>query len=413
MKTKALIISLLTFSFFCAYSQGNVYVYPYSYTESQEGNKQSTKWGLVNSQNEIITEPIYDYVWFFPNQKHNSYTKFRQKNENGNFKFGLMDKQGKIVVDPQEIEIFYDGNGVFYYQYKGDTLEIREIDSGQLVHASDSISDLTGCTGIAIIEVMRKKHYDYYAVFKNKAVKKIRVYGGYNQSPYTIEERYDGCSILFTEGGIFNCLGEKIEYNAFEAEFTDQVIEESSFEDGGMFSSGTINSGGNQKTNVVEKRFENETIFPIKKEKEVLCYIIKPNLLVSPNGDTLFYNKKAILKSLKRKGDSHYKGGPYDKVFIKNGAYFHFTLISLLSIKGEELLKPEYKVIEFYDSISDRLASRSSSFVVRSRSNDINSIQKQINLPGDLLYIVHKSGYGGFYSFSWAGNHLPKKCNCL
>lgn len=411
MKTKALIISLFTFTCFFLNAQG--FVYPYSYSDNPKEREQNTKWGLVNSDNQTITEPTYDYIWFFPNQKHNSYTKFRQKNEKGDFKFGLIDKQGEIVVGPQEVEVFYDGNGVFYYQYVGETLEIREINSGQLVHASDSVDNFTGCSGIVIIKVLQNRYYYHYAVFKNKSVKKLDVYGGANQSPYTIDERSDGCSILFTEGGTFNCLGEKIEYSDLDIEFTDQTIRESSFDDGGVFSSGTIKDRDFEKKNIVEKRFENETIFPIRKGKEVLGYIIKPNLLVSPNGDTLFYDKKAILRSLKRKGNSHYRGGPYDQVFIKNGAYFHFTLMSLLSIKGEELLKPEYKVIEFYDSISDRLASRNPGFVVRSSSDDINSIQKQINLPGDLLYIVHKSGYGGFYSFEWGVNHLPKNCNCL
>ncbi|GEM_PF-2122451 len=413
MKAKSLIICLFTFSFFCAYSQGTVY--PYSYTEKQEGGKKSTKWGLVNSQNEMITDPIYDYIWFFPNQKHNSFTKFRQKTKKGDFKFGLIDKRGKIAVEPQEREIYYDGNGVFYYQYVDETLEIREIISRKLVHASDSIYDLTGASGIVIIKVLQNRYYYHYAVFKNKSVKKLDVYGGANQSPYTINEHSDGCSKLFTEGGTFNCMGEKIEYRDLDLdiEFTDQAILESSFEDGRIFSSGTINGRGNEKTNVVEKRFENETIFPIRKEKELLCYIIRPNLLVSPNGDTLFYNKNANLSDLKRIVDIDYKEGPHDQVFIKNRTHPNYHLISLLNTKGEEILKPEYTIIDFYDSVYDRLGSRSSRFFVRSSSNDINSVQKQINLPGDLLYIVHKSGYGGFYSYRYDGNHLPKKCDCL
>ncbi|NBC24952.1 MAG: hypothetical protein GVX78_04980 [Bacteroidetes bacterium] len=408
MKTKALFISLFIFTVFFVNAQG--FVYPYSYSDNLKKSYHN-KWGLVNSQNQIITEPTYDYIWFFPNQKHNSYTKFRQKNEKGDLKFGLIDKQGEIVVGPQELELYYDGNGVFYYQYAGETLEIREINSGQLVHARDSIQDITGASGIVIIEVLQNRYYYHYAIFKNKSVKKLDVYGG--QSPYTIEGRRDGCSILFTEGGTFNCLGEKIEYSDLDIKFTDQRIRESSFDGGGSFSSGTIKDRDFEKKNIVEKRFENETIFPIRKEKEVRGYIIKPNLLVSPTGDTLFYDKKAVLRSLKRKGNSHYRGGPYDQLFIKNGAYFHFTLMSLLNMKGEQLLKPEYKLIEFYDSIYDRLASRNPGFVVISSSDDIHSIQKQINLSGDLLYIVHKSGYGGFYSFDFKVNRLPENCDCL
>jgi len=103
-------------------------VYPYEYQPDRDSSK-SKKYGLVNSNNEKITEPIYGLIDPFLNQEYNDYTLYytNQPNPPGSeYPYhsikGLIDKTGKVVDGVSDQHLVYDGNGRIAF-VAGDSLD--------------------------------------------------------------------------------------------------------------------------------------------------------------------------------------------------------------------------------------------------------------------------------------------------
>jgi hypothetical protein len=105
-------------------------VYPYEYSPVT-GSSEGKLCGLVSSNNEKITEPIYPVIEPFLNPAYNDYTVYRYKVDNppGSkhpyyMALGLIHKSGTIIPELQGLKFTYNGNGRLVYFTKDSVLTI-------------------------------------------------------------------------------------------------------------------------------------------------------------------------------------------------------------------------------------------------------------------------------------------------
>ncbi len=103
-------------------------VYPYDFCPVKNSS-EGRMYGLVNAENEKITEPLFGFIDPFLNQEYNDYTIYSTivANPPGSQYLyhdvkGLIDKEGKVVDGISDPYLVYDGNGRMAY-IPGDSLD--------------------------------------------------------------------------------------------------------------------------------------------------------------------------------------------------------------------------------------------------------------------------------------------------
>ncbi|HUR31279.1 MAG TPA: WG repeat-containing protein, partial [Saprospiraceae bacterium] len=109
---------------FYQFGFGQQNVFPYKFHD---------KYGIVDEEHNKITEPIFDYIQLFCNQKYNHYTQFSQNDANGKPLFGIIDQKGKIIVPASYTDLTYDGNGLYYFVRDADTIQIKQVSNNKII----------------------------------------------------------------------------------------------------------------------------------------------------------------------------------------------------------------------------------------------------------------------------------------
>ncbi|MBR9922371.1 MAG: WG repeat-containing protein [Bacteroidetes bacterium] len=97
-----------------------------------------SKFGLVDAEGEIVLEPVYDNISLFSNPYLNDFTLMRFDN-----KYGIINKKGEEIVPPKYEHMSYDGNGGFVWYYEDYPnmlgLHVFSLESGEVIYTADSL----------------------------------------------------------------------------------------------------------------------------------------------------------------------------------------------------------------------------------------------------------------------------------
>ena len=212
----------ISFVFFCFFSlnlfaqnQNMIQYYPFGKGE---------KWGIINSEREVVSKPKYDSIGFFNDIDRPGTTADVKKKG----KLGLIDIEGKIILKPKYDEISTAG------YHARDFMQIRKGDSWGLVNRT---------TGELKLKVEYEEIGQFYGLKKAAAViKKDGKYGVYSLekgmlTPFeydkiVVYDEWDRAAFELQKGDEISYVdndGNKTETLPLEEEmpaFVDQTLEE-------------------------------------------------------------------------------------------------------------------------------------------------------------------------------------------
>ncbi len=336
----------------------NSNIYPYSINQ---------KFGLIDENCNIILQPIFDTIKLFPNSLYNNITVFGEKDSDNKMKYGFIDKKGKIIMEAKYSNLFYNGNGAFYFI--SDSLKVSIISlktHEKLAFAKLKSVESSG----SIVGFTDLQTGDMNVIFKNGMVEKNIGLNFFNFTNIN-----DTCSYIQIRDKYYDCNHKKLS----EEEFGD---------DDAFISMIDYIDISDEIKNKFGKEYKLIPIYESGLDESeniisILCKNDTSNLLITSFGNLLFELNQPN-KNIEQ------------KKFNGLGNYLVFgneELKGLITPLGRIVLKEEFINIE--ESISD-----------------YNRVSKSFNMGDNYFKVTHKSGFGGFANKN-GKLFLPKECNCF
>ena len=368
-------------------------VYPYEFRPVKQSS-EGRKYGLVNAQNEKVTEPIFGLIDPFLNQEYNDYTLYYTSVANppgSQYPYhsvkGLLDKTGRVVVDVQDNNLVYDGNGRIAY-IPGDSLDtyFNLQTKKRFTRNSDErvVHIARGSTYYMLVFDLEKKVHTVINEHGSTWPVETKPYQGVayvktinNMPVYQIETL--NRTVLYFDGEGHEVSSEKI-YPEEEYEGVDENIPEPESE---LFSYGkgpTTTLSEESRKGILDKYPDYSIGKPIYEESGGIKFIEIKNQfdkigLVDLEGNLILeciYTKLTPLLS------DFNDDKMDDKFYVEISIYSNS---GLMNMNGKILFKPNFGFIQFNERVN-------------------------------LFSLMGPNGYSGFCD---AEGHifLPKECGCI
>jgi hypothetical protein len=317
----------ITFIFNISFAQK---YFPYSY----EG-----KFGIVDKQGNVTLEPIFDNIDFFENGSINNYTKY---SVDGNT--GIIDGKGKIIVKASDKKIIYNSNGSFAWYYDDNRNSIGahlfSLNQSKEIAFYDSlrIGDIIGEKTVFIHLNSKDRKTN---ILLNEKGEKILDLARWNKVKILMPEQ--DCPILQVTAvrylQNYDCNGNKISNDKTEDNDSDEEIgfEDSEYSDGF--------SGSNERKITLQEAKDRFKKFEVVKLVEdnngsLISIIVKKEKygLISPDGKVLMpfdYTELATKMGVQKIND--------DNVFTKYiESTYQYSKRGLSTLAGEEIIPNNY-----------------------------------------------------------------------
>lgn len=355
---------------FCQTAFSQLRTFPYKYND---------KYGLVDENNNKVTEPVFDALQLFCNQKYNHHTRFGKKDETGIMFYGLVDVKGKITVPAIYKDLTYDGNGLYYFVRKLDTLQIMKLSDHTIVAKSNAWK-LESYNSIVIYNDI---HTNEKKVLFTDGTQKI-IPPSYRPD-YIVVNEDQACPVFICKNEIYDCTGKPTSNRNMVTE-TLEGTDYSIVED---YPGKPDQTPKTIDLSIADKLIGARQLTPIHDEEgniEAITVRYQNSCaLVNPQGEIIFSAEQCSFMDI------------WKNIFGDGVTYIEFGIsghTGLLTIKGKELLND----IFFEISMTNEW--------------DHGHFNKNIEPTPQLFSVVHKSGYRGYADRS-GKVFLPRECNCI
>lgn len=344
-------------------SQSKSYVYKYN-----------GRYGIV-SKNEKITEPIYYKIEPFSGYRDFDFTKFQMEDENGIPLFGILSKDGDVIIEPKYRKLEYDWNRWFAFTWdESNILHVHNLRLGKEIYQCENarIEEINGLHSNHFV-VIRSNQNAWCTLINENGKEIIRDF----QGKITFEHYASGCTLIKAKSHLkllyFDCHGNLTTSNEFYDKYSWPKDDDQEL---------TIKMPQkhlNKKLSSEKNRIEElQSTQDLIKVKDIYC------------------NSKT---------DPYYG-------LVKKGHLYGLTNLR----EGNKLvLKPNYRMIRYsglhqYMFIKDKDGFGLFSWDTVYRK----PIFKRIVLHDrtGLFYVEHHSGYSGYIN-PMGEILLPKECECL
>jgi len=340
MKT---LINLVLFLFFLNSINGQVYPY---YYYPHKGYTKDVKCGLVSKNRIKITEPIFENIDPFLNQKENNYSIFHRNIEvskDGKKKHiqikGIIDNSGKIITGIEGTELRYNGNGRIVQIFNHGVIELWNIKLKTKIFEQSNVQIKEIISGKIYYIIIRETEDGHYFIIDENGksiIPKERKSGRLTKLEMVDE-------IIFKEDRGYN--GTKY-YNISGVEI--KKLPENL--DNPYFISMDINDNEHINESEIQLMIKNKypdclfnKYYKDKFGKIQLIEIKKDQHLglISKKGEQILECNNRSIEMLYTDFDQDNKN---DKMYL---VYNHmYSYEGLLSISGQILLKPNYGMIQ-------------------------------------------------------------------